>query len=317
MKVLSSLCVLFSMLSTEYVLADHLFKTKAENSTISGLEPFLRQDVTVETECYLLCKQSGENCWFVQLQNGDVDSVLCSLFQYVIDLAQYLVPSNGSFVSESRNPVDCLDMHRLGYTKDGVYDINFNGNHKKVFCDMTTEGGGWIVMQKRFDGSEDFNRDWADYKKGFGNVHGEHWLGNEFVHQYTSSYEAEMIAQATSFDDQLYTVDFNFALTGEGTGYKFKRASCTGTDSNLCLSWDMKGIPFSTPDRDLDSSNDKNCAVEGKAGWWMQNCALVNLNGVYSKVENIARPEDGITWQHAKGRYKSLKTTQMLIRRRL
>jgi len=33
------------------------------------------------------------------------------------------------------------------------------------------------VIQRRKDGSEDFYRDWTDYKRGFGHAAEEFWLG--------------------------------------------------------------------------------------------------------------------------------------------
>lgn len=43
-------------------------------------------------------------------------------------------------------------------------------------CDQDTGAGGWTIVQKRFDGSQDFNKDWQQYADGFGVPNGKFYL---------------------------------------------------------------------------------------------------------------------------------------------
>ena len=61
----------------------------------------------------------------------------------------------------------------------------------EVLCDQETACGGWTVIQQRkyIQGAAriKFNRNWAQYKEGFGNVgpDGEFWMGLDFIHHLT------------------------------------------------------------------------------------------------------------------------------------
>uniref|UniRef100_A0A182FQ98 Fibrinogen C-terminal domain-containing protein n=1 Tax=Anopheles albimanus TaxID=7167 RepID=A0A182FQ98_ANOAL len=46
-----------------------------------------------------------------------------------------------------------------------------------AYCEQDFLGGGWLVMQSRYDGTVDFLRNWTEYRNGFGDVEAEHWLG--------------------------------------------------------------------------------------------------------------------------------------------
>ena len=73
-----------------------------------------------------------------------------------------------------------MDLLHQGYTNDGIYLINPDGNgYFNAYCDQKTNGGGWTVAQRRLNGSVDFHRDWKSYKEGFGNLSWESWLGND------------------------------------------------------------------------------------------------------------------------------------------
>ena len=78
----------------------------------------------------------------------------------------------------------------------GIYNItNFCGSCKSVaqgYCDAKSDGGGWLVVQRRKDGSVSFDRGWVEYEEGFGDLNGEFWYGLQPLHCLTSQGQWEL-----------------------------------------------------------------------------------------------------------------------------
>jgi len=73
--------------------------------------------------------------------------------------------------------IDCQEAYELGIRLPGVYKLsNAQLGLFEAFCSFHANHG-WTVIQNRFDGSVDFHRYWSEYRDGFGNIDGEHWLG--------------------------------------------------------------------------------------------------------------------------------------------
>ena len=138
--------------------------------------------------------------------------------------------------------------------------------------------GGWTVFMSRYDGSQDFYLYWNQYKEGFGNVTGEHWLGNDKLYYLTNQKQYRMRMDATiwSTGEKKYSVYDKFCIDNETNNYRLHVSGYSGnTDRD---NWAFhNGMEFSTRDRD----NGGSCAQGWKGGHWYNDCAHVNPTGLY------------------------------------
>nr|XP_038033254.1 fibrinogen-like protein 1 [Anas platyrhynchos] len=223
-------------------------------------------------------------------------------------------------MKHARNcPIDCASVYYNGLRRSGVYSImpSVGGMPIEVLCEMDTEGGGWTVIQRRQDGSVDFNRTWNEYKEGFGDLSGEFWLGNENIHKITSQGDYSLRIDLEDWNNKhkhaFYQV---FSIEDEANYYRLHVDGFSGTVEDS-FAWYHNKRSFSTP----DSGN--ICAEISHGGWWYHQCFFSNLNGVYYKggrysIKNrkILGP-DGIVWYSWKDTdYYSLRKVAMMIRPR-
>nr|XP_006003183.1 PREDICTED: tenascin-N [Latimeria chalumnae] len=208
-------------------------------------------------------------------------------------------------------PIDCGQVLMNGNATSGVYTIYLNNDLSRpltVYCDMTTDGGGWIVFMRRSSGVLDFYRNWKTYEKGFGDLTDEFWLGLQGLHNLTSTqtqYELRVDLQAGS--ESVYATYDNFKVAPGKARYKLTVGNYRGTAGDA-MSY-HNGRRFTAFDQDHDISL-TNCAISHHGAWWYKNCHLANLNGLYGDNTH----SKGVNWEPWKGHEFSIPFVEMKLR---
>ena len=239
----------------------------------------------------------------------------------------------GKYYCDCRNlqtKRDCLEYRKSGIKINGIYKVHQNIlKIIQVYCDQTTDGGGWTVFQRRADGSVNFLRDWENYKNGFGQLQNEFWLGNENI--YSLCLQGLLprgnelrIDMMNNKNVKIYAKYGIFNVGSAATKYILHIGGFSGTATKDRLTIHNAKM-FST----YDSNNDKvcrNCALEFFGAWWYAAGFDSHLNGLYypggkmspNRYGNNIRIFTGIHWIQ-KGfntGAESLIFTEMKVRRK-
>ncbi|XP_031573025.1 fibrinogen C domain-containing protein 1-like [Actinia tenebrosa] len=210
-------------------------------------------------------------------------------------------------------PKNCAEVLKCGGKKSGIYKIKPDSKAAfKVYCDQKTNGGGWVVIQKRKDGSVNFFRGWTDYKNGFGALKGEFWLGLDKIFRLTHQTRNRLRVELEDTKGNTAYAEYSFfAVSSEPNKYRLSLGTYSGTAGDSLSG--HRNAPFSTKDRDNDAHSSGNCAVSYKGAWWYTSCHGSNLNGLYHHGVHKSYA-DGVNWKTWKGYYFSAKRAEMKIR---
>lgn len=216
---------------------------------------------------------------------------------------------------------DCREFYQNGLRINGIYKVNMNGFRTvQVYCDQTYAGGGWTVIQRRYDGSENFYRNWNEYKNGFGKLQREFWLGNDNIHLltlqtiYPKGSEARVRGQRYNYYYSYYDrLDYyrHFQVDNEKTNYHLHVSYPSSKWYSSYNLYTYNNMQFSTYDRDNDKTSSYHCAYSRNyGGWWYNNCGdYYNLNGPYDKYR-VRSWYNALNWGANR-----MTATEILVRR--
>ncbi|KAM6899365.1 tenascin-like [Xenentodon cancila] len=205
-------------------------------------------------------------------------------------------------------PTDCSQELLNGIYTSGEVEIfpqGKFGTSMMVYCDMETDGGGWMVFQRRKDGSVNFFRGWKDYLKGFGDLNGEFWLGLENLHNLTTMTKMHLRVDLRDEGKSVFAEYSTFEVARRN--FKLTVGGYSGTAGDS-LTY-HNNAAFSTKDRDPKPFITR-CAMSYRGGWWYKNCHEANLNGLYG----IELKHQGVIWTSWKGKEHSIEFAEMKMR---
>ncbi|CAD7078078.1 unnamed protein product [Hermetia illucens] len=197
-------------------------------------------------------------------------------------------------------PSDC---GQVNHTAAGLYLIAPAGQHRPTLAHCSS---GWTAVQRRFDGSVDFNRSWEAYAQGFGSPSGEFWIGNDILHHLTADNCTRLkIIMQDIYDNTWYALYDYFYVSSREDGYRLHVGGYSGNASDA-LDYQNR-MQFSAIDVDRDISN-THCAANYEGGWWFSHCQHANLNGRYNL---------GLTWfDAARNEWIAVKSSQIMVNRK-
>nr|XP_046248890.1 angiopoietin-related protein 3 isoform X2 [Scatophagus argus] len=236
----------------------------------------------------------------------DSDSAASDMFEYLT--------GNSTGLDTNDLPTDCSELFNKGEANSGIYVIKPNQSEPfNVYCEMGSDGSS-TVIQRRVDGSVDFDQTWNNYERGFGDLEKDFWLGLKKIHSFAQQGAYILRIELEDWKEEKHWAEYHFSVEGPSKDYTLHVSHFSGDLPDAMAN--STGMRFSTKDRNYDLHRSTNCTRNYTGGWWLKDCGEANLNGRYlwMKPKGRSMRRKGIHWKPGTGPSIYLKMTKISIR---
>ncbi|XP_034481349.1 fibrinogen-like protein 1 isoform X2 [Drosophila innubila] len=165
----------------------------------------------------------------------------------------------------------------------------------KPTWDNKIAGPGWIVIQRRTDGSISFDKNWNAWKDGFGDPNGDFWLGLERLHRITTYQQHELYIHMVNHNMKTRFAQYNNFVVG-----------------SVDEKYELKSLGSYKGDAGDEMRACEKSVFSVYYGLWnpYNSRPQINFNGkFYERTPTSDDPKDYLFW----GR-KCIQSVQMLVR---
>ncbi|XP_061186917.1 ficolin-2-like [Saccostrea echinata] len=307
---LTLLCVNGEIQQTHFKFYGEVFKNEGSHvigqySTISKSRCAASCRENDRCQAFEMCTDDPPECRLTTgetpIQAHNSSHPRCQLFYMVNncetghwDRVQEKCVQNNTNAIPTNNCVDChclLGLLSMLLGGETTYTLS---SGKTLLCDLelgllTTYK--WTIIQRhQIGGSVDFDKDWNEYKHGFGSVTSDFWIGNDVIHHLTNNGNTLLQIKMIKTNGYSLNVEYSFSIDSESNNYMLQVSNFQGSFgigdpfTPVCLEC-ANGMKFTTKDRDNDNNGTGNCAEVSKGGWWHNSCQKSNLNGRFGESD--------------------------------
>ncbi|XP_053355508.1 angiopoietin-related protein 3 [Clarias gariepinus] len=245
----------------------------------------------------------------------DTTEKIADLNQEAPNLLKYLTSNSTNSSTDTNDlPTDCSEVFNRGQRRSGVYPIKPNQSEPfNVYCEISSDSAA-TVIQKRVDGTVDFDQTWDKYELGFGTLENEFWLGLAKIYSIARQGDYILSIEVEDWKDERRFIEYMFTLDGPASHYTIHLTHLSGNLPDAMSN--RTGMMFSTKDKDNDNLEESSCTRNYSGGWWFNACGGTNLNGRYTWMRSKTRTprRKGIYWKPDKGSSYTLKFTKISIK---